>query len=104
MRVKGVFTIYLGQSLPYDSLLIAIEKVRPDVLLTSWLTSVEEHYVKNYFKQLQAAQPELMILAGGAQIGIYKDVVSPYAVTVQSSEVLLELITAPHLQFYRVQQ
>jgi DNA-binding transcriptional MerR regulator/methylmalonyl-CoA mutase cobalamin-binding subunit len=104
LRVKGVFTIYLGQSLPYDSLLIAIEKVRPDVLLTSWLTSVEEHYVKNYFKQLRAAQPELTILAGGAQIGIHKDVVSPYAITVQSSEVLMELITAPHLQFSQEQQ
>jgi len=104
LRVKGVFTIYLGQSLPYDSLLIAIEKVCPDILLTSWLTAVEEHYVKSYFKQLRAAQPNLTILAGGAQIGIYKDVVSPYAITVQSSEALMELITAPHLQFSPGQQ
>lgn len=101
LRSKSYFTIYLGQSLPYESLLIALDKVNPDILLTSWLTSVEEQYVKSYFKQLRTARPNLTILAGGAQIGIHQDVVSPFATLVQSSEVLLELLKQPRSQFSR---
>lgn len=103
LRKEGIYTIYLGQSLPYDSLLLGLDKVKPDILLTSWLTAVDAHYVKNYFKQLRAAHPDLMILAGGAQIGIHRDAVAPFVITVQSSEELLRLITQPHSLSSQVQ-
>lgn len=68
LREKGVKTIYLGQSLPYKSLIESIDKLKPNAILSSWLTAVEENLVVNYFKRLKKDRPNLKVFAGGAQI------------------------------------
>ena len=68
LRAEGIHTLYLGQSLPYDSLLECIEKIKPQALLTSWLTSVDEKFLENYFRNLSKATGGLRIYAGGYQI------------------------------------
>lgn len=68
LRKKGVQTVYLGQSLPYNSLLECIEKLKPKALVTSWLTSVDEKFIQTYFKQLAVDTNNLPVYAGGFQI------------------------------------
>lgn len=80
LRSRGIYTIYLGQSLPYESLVDCIEKFKPKALITSWLTAVEEKFVVNYFKQLKQDAKGLPIYAGGFQINTFyekiKDIVT----------------------------
>jgi DNA-binding transcriptional MerR regulator len=71
LRKRGLNTIYLGQSLPYDSLIECIEKLKPDALMTSWLTSVDEVFIVNYFKNLEKQAENITIFVGGAQINNY---------------------------------
>ena len=68
IRSKGFHTFYLGQSLPYDSLVECIEKLKPNAVLTSWLTAVDGEFVVSYFKKLNKDYPNLDVFAGGAQI------------------------------------
>ncbi len=68
LRNKGIDTLYLGQSLPYDSLKETIEKFNPSALVTSWLTAVDEKFIVNFFKNVQSSFPELPVFAGGYQI------------------------------------
>lgn len=71
LRKRGLNTIYLGQSLPYDSLIECIEKLKPNALMTSWLTSVDEVFIVNYFKNLEKQAENITIFVGGAQINNY---------------------------------
>lgn len=98
LRSEGVYSLYLGQSLPYDSLVLSIEKVQPRCIVTSWLTSVEEGFIHGYFSQLRRQFPELPIIAGGAQLGIYHAKVSSLVTLLQHSEELVALVKSPSLQ------
>lgn len=68
LRSKNIPTIYLGQSLPYDSLILCVKQLKPKALVTSWLTAVEEKFMENYFKQLKDDVEQIPIYAGGYQI------------------------------------
>ena len=68
LREKGVHTFYLGQSLPYPALLESVDKLKPNAILSSWLTAVDKKFDVNYFKQLKKDRPNLKVFAGGAQI------------------------------------
>jgi hypothetical protein len=45
-----------------------IEKLKPNAVFTSWLTSVDKEFVVGYFKRLNSDFPKLDVFAGGAQI------------------------------------
>jgi DNA-binding transcriptional MerR regulator len=68
LRNKGVDTLYLGQSLPYDALKETIEKFNPSALITSWLSAVDEKFIVSFFSNLQKTFPSLPVFAGGYQI------------------------------------
>lgn len=70
LRKHGIPTVYLGQSLPYDSLLDAIKKVKPSALVSSWLTAVDEQFMVNYLQQLQKDISGIPHFAGGYQINL----------------------------------
>lgn len=72
LREKNIPTIYLGQSLPYDSLVLCFNQLKPKALVTSWLTAVEEKFMENYFKQLKEEIGETPIYAGGYQVKMNK--------------------------------
>ncbi len=72
LREKNIPTIYLGQSLPYDSLVLCFKQLKPKALVTSWLTAVEEKFMENYFKQLKEEIGETPIYAGGYQVKMNK--------------------------------
>jgi hypothetical protein len=71
LRKKNVSTVYLGQSLPYDSLLECIEKLRPKALVTSWLTAIDEKFIVSYFQRLKKDTNHIPIYAGGYQINTH---------------------------------
>jgi DNA-binding transcriptional MerR regulator len=90
LRAKGVHTSYLGQSLPYPSLLESIEKLKPHAILSSWLTAVDKKFVVNYFKQLNKDLPDMKVFAGGAQIKANSKDLKGLIIEVQNIPELLE--------------
>ena len=92
LRRNGINTVYLGQSLPYDSLLLTIEKLAPRALVTSWLTAVDEKYMINYFKQLSNDIDGIEIYAGGYQVNKCFDLISEWAIEIKEAKNLAEII------------
>lgn len=82
LRSKGVPTFYLGQSLPYESLVECIEKLKPNYILSSWLTAVDEKLVVSYFKKLKSDYPNLDVFAGGPQIKANSTALKKYIIEV----------------------
>lgn len=68
LRSQGINTIYLGQSLPYASLLETITLLQPKWILSSWITAVDEKHIVHYFDRLKKDVPEVKVIAGGYQI------------------------------------
>jgi DNA-binding transcriptional MerR regulator len=93
LRSKGFKTIYLGQSLPFDSLIECVEKIKPKALVTSWLTSVDEKFIIGYFKQLKSLMKDAPIYAGGYQIGIHAERIKDMVVVFKDCSMLLNEIT-----------
>ena len=73
LRKQGVASFYLGQSLPYDSLVKSINFLRPTVIISSWLSAVDESFFINYFEKLQKDAPNATICCGGAQVKMHLD-------------------------------
>jgi DNA-binding transcriptional MerR regulator len=94
LRKEGRFTFYLGQSLPYDALLECIEKVQPTCLITSWLTSVDEGFLKRYFQRLAEDTNRLTIYAGGYQIKVHEAIVSDWVIPVETIETIKQIKSA----------
>lgn len=67
LKMKGYQSYYLGQSLPLDSFLKSCEKIQPDLVITSWIASVDKKMLVDYFKQVKK-HCSAPILAGGFQI------------------------------------
>ncbi len=103
LRSNGMYTFYLGQSLPYDALVLSIEKTKPLCLVTSWLTSIDGAFAQSYFAQLITQFPDLRVLAGGAQIGIHQALLQNKITLVKNTKELVQLIKEPHLQSYQAQ-
>lgn len=72
LRKNGVNTFYLGQSLPYDSLIDCIVKIKPKALMTSLLAAVDGNFIETYFKKIEKDTNSIPVFVGGAQIMNYK--------------------------------
>lgn len=73
LRKNNINTFYLGQSLPYDSLIECVNKLKPKALMTSLLAAVEGSFVESYFANIEKDTNGLPVFAGGAQIMNYQD-------------------------------
>jgi DNA-binding transcriptional MerR regulator len=89
LRSKGFHTVYLGQSLPYDSLLDCIQRIQPKAVISSWLTSIDKPFIINYFKQLKRDAPNTMLFAGGAQINLHAFELTSYVTEIKNADSLL---------------
>lgn len=94
LRSKGIPTFYLGQSLPYESLVECIEKLKPNYILTSWLTAVDEKLVVGYFKKLNSDYPNLDVFAGGPQIKANSKELKKYIIEVNDLASIMNHIEA----------
>lgn len=88
LRENHLHTVYLGQSLPYDSLIECVRQLKPRALVTSWLTAVEENFIENYFKQLKEEVGVVPILAGGYQIKMNSERIRNWIVEIDNVESL----------------
>jgi DNA-binding transcriptional MerR regulator len=68
LRSKGIFSIYMGQSLPYAAVIDSIKTLSPVAILTSCVASVEGDFYSDYFEKLKDDSNQLPIFAGGFQI------------------------------------
>ncbi len=89
LRSNGIHTVYIGQSLPYSSLQTCLEILKPKAILTSWLTCVEDSFMKSYFKQLYKDVGGIPIMAGGAQVNLNSSLIKEYIIEIKSSSTLL---------------
>jgi len=94
LRSKGVPTFYLGQSLPYESLVECIEKLKPNYILSSWLTAVDEKLVVGYFKKLKSDYPNLDVFAGGPQIKANSTALKKYIIEVNDLASIMKHLEA----------
>jgi MerR family transcriptional regulator, light-induced transcriptional regulator len=69
LKKHKIKTYYLGQLLPYDSLLLSIEKIKPDAIVTSFIAALDKDFLKNYFGNLiRDIDPKIEIFSGGLQM------------------------------------
>ena len=94
LRSKGIPTFYLGQSLPYESLVECIEKLKPNYILSSWLTAVDGKLVVGYFKKLKSDYPNLDVFAGGPQIKANSAALKKYIIEVNDLASIMKHLEA----------
>lgn len=76
LRSKGINSIYLGQALPYDALIKTVDALKPNGIVSSWLTAIDPQKILDYFTQLENDLGHLKIIAGGYQIDQLASVLS----------------------------
>lgn len=64
----GYKTIYLGQSVPYDSLYDVLKFTESNLLITNFVTAQEESFISSHLNKIVSQFPKITILAGGHQI------------------------------------
>lgn len=73
LRAKGLNSIYLGQSLPYEALLKTVQLLNPTLIVSCWLTAIEPQEMCNYFFRLTEDFPHITIAASGYQVDQLKN-------------------------------
>lgn len=69
LRKNNIRTVYLGQLLPFESLLKSIEIVKPNFIVSSWVAAVEEDFLNNYFQSLiNTIDSSIQLFSGGNQL------------------------------------
>jgi DNA-binding transcriptional MerR regulator len=91
LRNKGLHTVYLGQSLPYESAIDCIRSLKPKAILTSWLTAVEDEFMVKYFEQLKSEVGDKIIYAGGAQVNMKIDLIKSLVTEIKQAKDLTSL-------------
>lgn len=67
LKNRNVKTIYLGQMLPFDSLIQSIAKLKPKALISSWIINSNENECITYFNDLRS-KTDIPIFVGGSFI------------------------------------
>jgi DNA-binding transcriptional MerR regulator len=91
LRFKGLNSVYLGQSLPFDSALDCIRNLKPSAIITSWLTAVDDEYLVKYFQQLKVEVGNTPIYAGGAQVNMKINLISDLVIEIKQAKDLTKL-------------
>ncbi len=68
LRVRGVNSMFLGQSVPYDSLIKSIDTLQPKMVMVSWISAADERFIYHYFQNLKESYPDLKVVASGGQV------------------------------------
>ena len=67
-RKRGINTLYLGQSVPYQDLKSVYKIHQPALIITSFISSPGPHELERYVLQLSHDFPQTLILASGLLI------------------------------------
>ncbi|TNF46525.1 MAG: MerR family transcriptional regulator [Bacteroidetes bacterium] len=93
LRKRGIKTYYLGQSVPYDSIVSCFGQLKPDVIVTSWLTSVDPTFMVQYFKNLKKDLNNAPILVGGFQMNKNRELIGDLVSEIKTIEDLIKGIS-----------
>ncbi len=93
LRKRGIKTYYLGQSVPYDSIVSCYEQLKPDLIVTSWLTSVDPNFMVQYFKNIKKDLKNPKILVGGYQMNKNRELVRGLVSEIRTIEDLIKGIS-----------
>lgn len=93
LRKNNIFTIYLGQSLPLESLQICIRNYNPKALVTSIVSSMDEAAILRYVESIKSEFPNLEIYAGGYQADTFQSSLKKYVNIISSLDDLRRLLT-----------
>lgn len=88
LRFQGVNSVYLGQSLPVDSLLQCIDRYKPKALVTSILSSIDKNGIVKYFNEIHSKDSSYSIYAGGYQIELYASDLPKFVHRIVNADVL----------------
>jgi DNA-binding transcriptional MerR regulator len=88
LRFQGVNSVYLGQSLPVDSLLQCIDRYKPKALITSILSSLDKNGIVKYFNEIHSKDSSYSIYAGGYQIDLYASDLPKFVHRIVNTDVL----------------
>lgn len=91
LREHGINSLYLGQSLPYSSIVDIVKTIQPAALLTSCIASMENNFFESYFEKLKKDSGNLPIFAGGSQIVSRKKELSKWVIPICKLEDLEQL-------------
>ena len=91
LRFKGLNTVYLGQSLPFESALDCIRSLKPKAVITSWLTAVDDEFLIKYFEQLKSELRDIPLYAGGAQVNMKINLIKDLVVEIKQAKDLNKL-------------
>lgn len=75
LKKKGVKSIYLGQAVPYDDIVLTMQKFEPKYSVSSWVAPVAIELMDGFFKKLDRAleKNDIVVehLCGGSQVQQY---------------------------------
>jgi len=91
-RKNGIYSFYLGQSTPFDSVQQCIQKFKPKAIVSSLIAGISEEKVKDWFWELKKNYPELKIFVGGLQALEHKDVLKGKVNLIQSNQDLEKVL------------
>lgn len=77
LRFQNKRTVYLGQSMPYDALVVCINDLKPRAVVTSCLSIADKNPLIKYFSNLKKDIGDVPVYAGGSQITNHIDDLSP---------------------------
>jgi DNA-binding transcriptional MerR regulator len=93
LKKSGFKTYYMGQSLPYESLVSSIQQIKPNFIITSWLTSIDLKFIVNYFSSLKKECCNAKIYAGGYQVNINIEKLNDSVCEIRSYKDLQKMIS-----------
>lgn len=73
LRENGVKTFYLGQSVPVESLLDTIKLMQPDVLVSSFVTTINENSIQEMLIKIRT-HTKARIIFGGSGVDNIADI------------------------------
>lgn len=92
IRSTGKFTYYLGQTLPFEDLIKAIDEIKPDAVVGSFITGVDKKKFLNYVEELQSkTKHDFQLVLGGMQCELYKNDLPASIKLINSVASLIEL-------------
>ena len=91
LRYKGLNTVYLGQSLPFESALDCIHSLKPKAVITSWLTAVDDEFLVKYFQRLKSELRDIPLYVGGAQVNMKIHLIKDLVVEIKQAKDLNKL-------------
>ncbi len=93
IREKGIYTYYLGQSVPLPCLVDCIQLLKPSHIVTSWIINTSSQDVSDYFTKFSEAI-DAQIHAGGYQVTLHSDSIPTSILQYKNSEELMSKILA----------